>query len=465
MEYSEYEVEDESNILHGLEKEVDPNGDEDKDGLINSEEESLGTNLYSKDTDLDGLNDYFEVNTSKTNPLKEDTDEDGLNDANEYLLGLDPLKADSKNDGIIDGQRINTCKTNDEENGLSVEITGKGNIATIGIDKIKVEELNENNKFTNYVYGFNTFEEFENLSVVIKYNTEELSKKGLNEDEISLYYIDFATGNIEKIETSINKEEKTLTVTLNKLSNLIIGTTTEEITSLRGSIYNLISNTDYEINQTGFGADGYTVANSGLSISNDVLQFDNYSTNFNGGNCQGFAYLTMRYYRDELSMTGTAKFSYDSWGLRPGEYYNISYDLKNTDYDGFYTTPGRENIQLANTLNAHEINIINAVKNGIAINNGESVKKNIQNLIKSRGYKDCDANKIYNLLRALTALWAEQGAIQNERVFINSEYDFEGLINQVKQGTPAIIDFWTYWPGNEIRRTCNKCNKDNRMCS
>ena len=39
----------------------DPNADYDADGLTNQEEEQYGTNLYSADTDNDGLPDLWEV--------------------------------------------------------------------------------------------------------------------------------------------------------------------------------------------------------------------------------------------------------------------------------------------------------------------------------------------------------------------------------------------------------------------
>lgn len=58
-------------LLQGmLKKEYKPDEDEDKDGLTNAEEEVLGTNIHSVDTDADGLTDYYEVNVSKTRPIK-----------------------------------------------------------------------------------------------------------------------------------------------------------------------------------------------------------------------------------------------------------------------------------------------------------------------------------------------------------------------------------------------------------
>jgi hypothetical protein len=68
---------------------------------------------YEKDTDEDGLPDWFEKELG-TNSNKVDTDEDGLPDGYEYfILETDPLKVDSDNNGILDGDEDN------DEDGLT----------------------------------------------------------------------------------------------------------------------------------------------------------------------------------------------------------------------------------------------------------------------------------------------------------------------------------------------------------
>ncbi|MDD6035303.1 MAG: tetratricopeptide repeat protein [Lachnospiraceae bacterium] len=81
-----------------------PNCDSDDDGLINSEELAGNTNLFGKDTDLDGLTDYEELYYYGTNPVLEDTDEDGLFDGTEVYAGLNPNAKDSDMDGVPDGK-------------------------------------------------------------------------------------------------------------------------------------------------------------------------------------------------------------------------------------------------------------------------------------------------------------------------------------------------------------------------
>lgn len=78
--------------------------DDDKDGLANGMEATLGTNPSKPDTDGDGLTDGYEVHVLKTSPLKADTDSDGLTDSFEAATkALDPTMADTDADGTPDG--------------------------------------------------------------------------------------------------------------------------------------------------------------------------------------------------------------------------------------------------------------------------------------------------------------------------------------------------------------------------
>ncbi|MFW3145981.1 MAG: transglutaminase domain-containing protein [Thermoplasmatota archaeon] len=106
--------------------------DVDSDGLLNSFEVILGTNVIEDDSDYDGLTDGEEVISYHTNPLNphtdndgiedrdevtgalgyfmnpsmEDTDGDGLNDNVEIANGTHPGIADTDNDGLPDGEEF-----------------------------------------------------------------------------------------------------------------------------------------------------------------------------------------------------------------------------------------------------------------------------------------------------------------------------------------------------------------------
>lgn len=64
--------------------------DADRDGLSDSEEDTLGTKKEAADTDEDGLSDRAEVRTFHTDPLRTDTDGDGTPDGVEVRQGDNP---------------------------------------------------------------------------------------------------------------------------------------------------------------------------------------------------------------------------------------------------------------------------------------------------------------------------------------------------------------------------------------
>ena len=89
--------------------------DSDGDGLLDLDEEVLGTDPQAKDTDRDLLTDAVEVNgATKTNPLDGDTDDDGLLDGHEDANKngvvdedeTDPTLADTDGDLLQDGTEL-----------------------------------------------------------------------------------------------------------------------------------------------------------------------------------------------------------------------------------------------------------------------------------------------------------------------------------------------------------------------
>lgn len=77
--------------------------DTDFDGLINTAETASSPLLY--DTDGDGLNDKYELDTG-TNPKLFDTDQDGLNDKLELVYGTNATDIDTDGDGLSDYAEI-----------------------------------------------------------------------------------------------------------------------------------------------------------------------------------------------------------------------------------------------------------------------------------------------------------------------------------------------------------------------
>lgn len=115
------EIENGTNPTDSNSTPLDPNGDEDNDGLTNGQETAAGTNLYSSDTDQDyyldgeefGVSDPLSATStpSKTidtdgdgvkDSLDKDDDEDKVRDTVEIANGTSPRKADTDGDGVND---------------------------------------------------------------------------------------------------------------------------------------------------------------------------------------------------------------------------------------------------------------------------------------------------------------------------------------------------------------------------
>jgi len=73
-----------------VEDKIDEDIDTDHDGVLDKVEQEKGTNIYSADTDDDGLTDYEELQVYGTNPLSGDTDGDGYFDGVEVRNGFNP---------------------------------------------------------------------------------------------------------------------------------------------------------------------------------------------------------------------------------------------------------------------------------------------------------------------------------------------------------------------------------------
>lgn len=236
-----------------LEYKIDDNSNEDLDydGLTNEQEKQYKTNPQVADTDLDGLDDNYELFTSRTDPNKKDSDNDGLNDYDEIQLGLDPLKADSKNDGVKDGQRELTY--NYEADKLKITITGKGNIASTVLEVNANTKISSKKGLIDNLYTLYTDGTIKEATLTIKYTEEELEKYGLNEDNLSIYYYNEKESKYEKVASTIDKSNKTVTAKLKHFSNYVLGdsslikeTSTNQVLFILDNSWSMYTNEQYE---------------------------------------------------------------------------------------------------------------------------------------------------------------------------------------------------------------------------
>lgn len=233
-----YNLEENMNLKYSIDEDSDE--DLDGDGLTNKQEKEYKTNPELSDTDMDGLDDNYEVVTSKTDPLIKDTDNDRLSDYDEIELGLDPLKSDSKGDGLKDGER--ELNYNYKSDNVLINITGKGNIASTILNVDSNTKISEKNGFIDNLYTLHTDGTIKEASLIINYTDEELKKYGLSEDNLSIYYFNIRESKYEKIDSVVDKNNKTITAKLKHFSHYVVGDTTKVKESTNNQVLFILDN-------------------------------------------------------------------------------------------------------------------------------------------------------------------------------------------------------------------------------
>jgi hypothetical protein len=94
-------------------------------GNLNIETSAETAKLQSQDSDLDGLDDFSEINIYSTSPYLEDTDGDGIKDKQEILNGTNPNCPEGQSctvESVIPGGTEITAETNTNQPGYAVSL-------------------------------------------------------------------------------------------------------------------------------------------------------------------------------------------------------------------------------------------------------------------------------------------------------------------------------------------------------
>ena len=215
------EVEGEELALEDIYRtKISQEADDDGDGLQNKQEKELGTKTGLTDTDGDGLADGYEINTTKTDPLKADTDNDGLNDASEIKVNLDPLKADTKKDGVRDGER----KLSYVYNGgnVSLKLSGKGDIANTTIDITNGAALSKKAGLIPKLYSFYTAGDTTEVVATITYTDAELASAKISASDLVLYRYDLSNGKYEAVTTKVDTAQMKVSATIGDMGSYYV---------------------------------------------------------------------------------------------------------------------------------------------------------------------------------------------------------------------------------------------------
>lgn len=201
----------------------DQNEDKDGDSLDNLVEQGYNTNPLSNDTDEDSLSDYREIVELKTDPLKKDTDSDFLDDSIELkpFFNTNPNNPDTNNNGILDGNETYEQKVGNNTLGIEVAVNASDNREGSFIfedvgDKLRIDS----DVFIGKPINILSREKFSTLKIKRYYDESRVT----NESDLAIFYFDEANHSFVLLENqSVNKEENYILAETNHLSNFVPG--------------------------------------------------------------------------------------------------------------------------------------------------------------------------------------------------------------------------------------------------
>jgi hypothetical protein len=178
----------------------------------------------------------------------------------------------------------------DDKLGVELTINGKGNIASSTIDMFTNSTFASIDGLLDKVYNFYTSGTLTNAVVTIKYDIDEIEEKGLNEDNLTLYYFNDETKALEALPTTVDKDNKTIQVSLSHFSRYLIGDKTVVLTDTNTQIMFVIDNSVsmYSEDQmialgynSSVGAIGNDTTFKRLTLTNKII--DMFSGNYQFG--------------------------------------------------------------------------------------------------------------------------------------------------------------------------------------
>ncbi|MBO7451450.1 MAG: cellulose binding domain-containing protein [Clostridiales bacterium] len=204
---------------------LDGDEDYDDDRLINSEEETYGTYIYSPDSDFDDLSDYDELYCYYTDPMLYDSDGDDICDGDEIYLGKDPRDCSDVQEKVL--QSVSETINNEEDQFLKkidviMELSGR-------IDySLQIEDVYGKDEFLTNIssrigspISFECDEEFEKAEVAFYYDEKLLGET--NEEDLILLWCNEDTGVfVEQEQAVIDKENNKIVVELSHFSIYMI---------------------------------------------------------------------------------------------------------------------------------------------------------------------------------------------------------------------------------------------------
>ncbi|WP_159076988.1 VWA domain-containing protein [Halococcoides cellulosivorans] len=201
-----------------------PDGAEDLDGdgLTNLDEQAAGTPPRFADIDGDTLTDPAEL-ANGTDPLDADTDGDGLDDDAEPALETDPLDPDTDDDGIQDGNETFTTTASNRSLGATVTLTGAGNVAGgVTIDRQDARFATSDriqNRSVSTVADIRSERSFETANVTLSIDRPAEFE---NESDLAMFRYDPERQIYMPLNSSVDLDDGTVTAQTSHFSTFVV---------------------------------------------------------------------------------------------------------------------------------------------------------------------------------------------------------------------------------------------------
>lgn len=174
-----------------------------------SSEEKLSKGLceWLSDSDSDGLSDYYEINTSHTDPNNPDCDGDGVLDGREIRAELDPHSPST--DGVTpDGEVIIDISVSGEN--VSADIKGIPKTALPVLERFSNNSIQGTPGLVGAANEFYSDKAFDSCTLTFTYSDSDLGKWEVEENALSVYRFDSEKLAFEKLASSVNTANRTV---------------------------------------------------------------------------------------------------------------------------------------------------------------------------------------------------------------------------------------------------------------
>ncbi|MGN0666717.1 MAG: VWA domain-containing protein, partial [Huintestinicola sp.] len=178
----------------GMEYEISPLSQ-----LSYDEKVAQGLSVGLKDSDKDGLSDYFEINNSNTDPLNPDTDGDGMNDGDEIIEGFDPNDPSDSSESADDSLSVS-------DGTVEVVLTGSPKTADVSFVPCTNKSIQGTPGVIGTAYEFYSDSEFTSARLTFAYTDAEIAALKTPAEAISIFRFNNDTLSFDKVASTVDPE-------------------------------------------------------------------------------------------------------------------------------------------------------------------------------------------------------------------------------------------------------------------